>query len=229
MVEEYKERKQHLQNLCDRKIAEYEFIESIVTVNTLLENSHPVAAPVIALEVQLSKLDYENIAASFPLDFWRVQYGDNMIIPIIADIMHYFLRQFQVKELMTDVQIIQLAVKLMAQQPKLRIMELVFVFNQALQGAYGPTYQRIGIDTILGWLSKFYEESAAHLEATRINSKPDDSRGDQPWVVVEKKLKAYEQEQRAKKEITDKIWGIEKRLQHVKEEKVNILSQNQSK
>lgn len=229
MIEEYKDRKQHLQLVCDRKIEEYKFINSIVQVNTCIGNNQPNTAVVMQLEMELAKLDYDNIAASFPLDYWRVEYGENMIIPIISDLMLYFLRQFQVKEIITDVQVVQLAVKLLSQQPKLRIMELVFVLNGALQGEFGAKdgtshFQRIGIDTILGWLTKFYEQSAIHLEQKRINSKPQESRGAAPWVEQEKMLMKYEQEQRDKKAITDKVWQMETQKRKVEEHKEKVLS-----
>lgn len=233
MIEEYKDRKQHLQLVCDRKIEEYKFINTIVQVNTAIGNNQPNTAIVMQLEMELAKLDYDNIAASFPLDYWRVEYGENMIIPIISDLMLYFLRQFQVKEIITSVQVVQLAVKLLSQQPKLRIMELVFVLNGALQGEFGAKegtshFQRIGIDTILGWLTKFYEQSAIHLESKRINSKPEESRGSVPWEVLERQMKQYESEQRRKKEITEKVWGIEKRVREVQEYKDSLTDKNKA-
>lgn len=219
MIAEFKGKKEHLQLLCDRKIEEFKFIDSIVKVNTSIINSQPDTAGVMSMELKLASLDYENIAASFPLDYWRVEYGEQLIIPILCDTMSYFLRQFQVKEVLSDAQIMQLAIKLLSAQPKLRIMELVFVFNQALQGAYGPTYQRIGIDTILGWLTKFYEESAIHLENKIQNSKQDESRGSAPWEAEKKQMEKYAEEQRKKKTVTEQIWGFAKEKQ-VKEEQL---------
>jgi hypothetical protein len=125
------------------------------------------------------------------------------------------------------VQVLQLAIKLLSQQPKLRIMELVFVLNGALAGEFGAKegsshFQRIGIDTILGWLTRFYEQSSLHLEQRVTSLKQDESRGDAPWEVVERQMKAYQREQREKKDITEKVWGIEKRAKQIEEYKANL-------
>jgi hypothetical protein len=226
MVEEYKERKEALAKSCDRKVEEYKFLNSIVHINTLTLSNKVDPASMMAVEKELAGLNFESIAASFTLDYWRIQFGEQMIVPILCDVMSYFLRQFQVKEMLTDVQVMQLVIKLLAAQPKLRIMELVFVMREALAGNYGPTYQRIGIDTLLGWLSKFYEESAAHLECRVVNSKSTESRGESPWLVVEKQMKQYESEQREKKKIVDKIWKKEERQQEVQNFKDKTIADN---
>lgn len=213
MVAEYKERKDYLLKSCERKIAEYKFIDLVIEANTCLLKQEPNSALIISLEVELSKLNYENVAASFPIDFWRVQYGETMIIQVLSDVMFYFLSQFQVKEMLSQVQVVQLASKLLAAQPKLRIMELVFVLNNALRGDYGPTYQRIGIDMILEWLTKFYEGYADYLEGKRLGGKEEGSRGETPWVEMENQLKKYEQEQRDKKRVAESVWGFEKKVE----------------
>lgn len=224
MIEEYKDREEHLVLRRDRQVEEYKFMNSVVNINTLALKGEVSPAALMAVEKELAGLNFENIAASFTLDFWRTQYSENMIVPVLCDIMSYFLRQFQVKEMLTDIQIMQLVIKLLAAQPKLRIMELVFVLREALAGAYGPTYQRIGIDTLLGWLSKFYEESAAHLECRVVNAKQTESRGESPWLVIEKQMKQYESEQREKKKIVDKIWKKQERERTVADYKEQVLT-----
>lgn len=223
MIAEYKERKNNLQLSKERKVAEYSFINDIVSLNTLIQNNEVNTELVMKLESELAQLDFENIAASFPLDYWRVEFGEKFIVPIICDVVNYFLNQFQVKEMLTDVQIVQLSIRLLASQPRLRVMELVYVLKEALAGTYGPTYQRVGIDTIQGWLAKFYEQSAIHLETKRMNGKPEESRGSAPWVEQEKMLKKYEQEQRDKKAITDKVWHMESQNRKVEEHKEKVL------
>ncbi len=227
MVERYKDEKTTLQLNMERKVDEYKFINSVIQLNTELlaatkNGTSPNPASIMAVEKELAQLNYENIGASFPLDYWRTQYGEGMIVGIIADVMNYFLQQFQVKEKLSDIQIMQIALKLLAEQPLLRMRELVFVLNNALQGTYGPTYQRIGIDTILGWLSQFYDHSSGELESRRMNSRADESRGSTPWEVVERNMKKYEEEQRSKKLIVDKVWGIEKRQRQIDDYKESI-------
>lgn len=229
MVEEFKDRKEHLILRRDRQVEEYQFMNNIVALNTMMHENKTNPAAVIAVEREIAALDFENIAASFPLDHWRIQFGENMIVPILCDVVNYFLRQFEVKEMLTDLQIVQLVSKLLVAQPKLRIMELVFVLKEALNGTYGPTYQRIGIDTLLGWLGKFYESSAVHLETKRINTKPEESRGDAPWTVIEKQMKQYETEQREKKAIVDKVWQKESHNRKVEDYKKETLSTDKNK
>lgn len=224
MIEEFKERKEALAKSCDRKVEEYKFMNSIVNINTLALKGEVNPISLMEVEKELAGLNFESIASSFTLDYWRTQYSENMIVPVLCDIMSYFLRQFQVKEMLTDLQIMQLVIKLLAAQPKLRIMELVFVLREALAGTYGPTYQRIGIDTLLGWLSKFYEESAAHLECRVVNAKQTESRGESPWLVIEKQMRQYESEQREKKLIVDKIWKKEERERTVADYKEQVLT-----
>lgn len=224
MVERYQEEKHHLVMQKERKVKEFEMINAIIRVNTEAQNGNISPANIIAVEKELASLNYDSVGASFTIDYWRIQYGEKMIVPILCDIMDYFLRQFEVKEKLTDVQVVQLVMKLMASQPLLRIRELLFVLNRALAGGYGPTYQRVGIDTILGWLSKFYEESSAHLEQARINASNEESRGSEPWQQMDKKMKAYEDEQRAKKLVNDKVWKMEERRRQVEDYK-NSLSE----
>lgn len=211
MVEEYKERRLSLEKRRDRQIQEYTFIGNIANLNSITsdgKNLNP--ALMMQVEKEIAALDFDNVGASFTLDYWTGQFGE-MIVPIVCDVIHYFVKQFQVKEKLTDVEIFQLTTKIIVNQPRLRLMELVYVFREALAGKYGPTYQRIGIDSVLGWLSKFYEDSANHLEMRTVNSKQDESRGDRPWELLERKIKDYETEQRTKKQVVDKVWGIEKR------------------
>ncbi len=222
LVDEYRERNRALAQTRDRKVDEYNFIMQIINLNTLTQTGGINAGALMQVEQQIAALDYENLAASYSLQFWREQYGEQMIVQVLCDVMNYFLQQFQVKEMLNDVQIIQLASKLLSSQPKLRIRELVFVLNNAVQGKYGPTYQRIGIDTILQWLNRFYEDSAAHLENLRLNTKPEQARGAEPWHEIEKRLQRYETEQREKKRITEKVYGFEKRKNEIEEYKNNM-------
>lgn len=221
MVHEFTTRKELLLQRRDRQVEEYNFLHSIMNLNTQIQKneadprSDVNPSAIIAVEKELAGLNFETVGASFTLEYWRIQFGENMIVPVLCDVLHYFLRQFQVKEMLTGVQIMQLVIKLLAAQPKLRVMELVFVLNGALAGEFGDKdgtshFQRIGIDTLLGWLSRFYEQSASHLECKVVNSKPTESRGEAPWLEVEKRMKQYETEQREKKQIAEKIWGIEK-------------------
>lgn len=220
MVDEFKGRRDNLAKICDRKIAEFKFIGTIIAAND--PDIDKSLAAVGSVENMLASLDYDSCAASFTLDFWRKEYGENLITGIISDVIDYFLKQFQVKETLTDVQIMQLAIKLLHAQPYLRINELVFVLNNAICGKYGPTYQRIGIDTILTWLGRFYEDSAIYLESKSINTKPDEARGDAPWEVQARQLQAYETEQRKKFAINNRLLNEQKEKDKMKERQKEV-------
>lgn len=222
MLEEYKERKNALELSRDRKADEYRFINAIIQANTASGSGSISPAAVIGVERELAALNFETIGASFTLDYWRKSLSEGQLLAILGEILNYFLSQFQVKENLTDIQMGQIALKLMSSQPNLRIRELVYVLNSALKGEYGPTYQRIGIDTILGWLSKFYEQSAEYLELKVTNSRKEESRGESPWLEMDKKLKAYEKEQREKKVINDRVWQQEKRDLAVEKHKTEM-------
>jgi len=217
MVEEYKDRKASMELRRDRLVDEYVFINSIISVNTMLHEGKMNPSAIMQVEKEIGALTYETVAASYPIDYWRKQYGENMIVPVLCDVINYFLKQFQVKEMLSDVQIMQIATRLLAAQPLLRLRELVFVLNQALAGEYGPTYQRVGIDTILGWLNKYYESSAVYLETKMINGRKDESRGEVPWELMERKMKAYQDEQRQKKAQVEKVWGFAQRQRELED------------
>lgn len=236
LISEYTEKNNWLANIRDRQVKEYKFMHSIMEFNTNQIEDKVNPAQIIEIEKSLAELNYETVAASFCLEHWRVQFGESMIVPVLCDIMSYFLNQFEVKEKLSDAQIMQLACKLLAAQPKLRVMELVFVLQKALAGDYGPTYQRIGIDTLLTWLKKFYEDSAIYLENKVANGRMHESRGEVPWEKVARDLKAYEDEQRKKKMIVDKVWNTakqvrekEERLEQVKQYKDQVLNDGESK
>lgn len=224
IADDYRQRRQHLQQRQQQQVAEYKFMHSLLQLNTLALHRQTDPALVMQVEQQLAALNYHTVLQSFTLQHWRTQFGESFILPVLADVLNYFLCQFTVKHNLTDLQIAQLVSKLLAQQPHLRIMELVYVLNQALAGTYGPTYQHIGIDTLLGWLTQYYSHSAAHLEHHTINHKPEEARGLQPWRMAEQQLKQYEQQQRQKKAIAERVWQHEARAREVQQYKDQILN-----
>ncbi len=224
LIAEFKGRKQQLLDIKERKLKEYEFIFGIINLNTQMNEGklNPTAA--MQIEKQLSEITFEQAMQSQTISYWQKEFGDGFIIPTICDLLNYFLRQFTVKEMLDGNGIMMLASKLIVSQPHLRIKELVMCLNKALKGDFGPTYQRIGMDTIMQWLTKFYEGTSTDLECRNVNNKPDESRGEQPWLEVEKKLERYREEQESKKNISEKIWGIEKRKREVEEHKEKVLA-----
>lgn len=222
LQQRYHDDKAALELQTERKIHELETMFVVVEANTAMVQGQVNSPAVIAVEKELAALTYTNLGASYSIRFWCTQFGEQKIMALLSDMLFYFLTQFTVKETLTGTQVMQLVARLISAQPELKIRELLFVLNRALNGGYGPTYSRIGIDTILGWLSQFYHDSAAHLEAERLNYKPESTRGTAPWQAVEKRLKDYETQQREKKRIAEKVWGIEKHRQQVKEYKEGL-------
>jgi len=218
MVGEYKKQNENLQKQRDLKVAEYGLMWGIFELNRSMRPRASEEAeqrrresftpyPLVELERRLADLNYESVGESFTLAFWRAQFGDNYILQVLSEVISYFLYQFEVKEKLTDEQVMQFVAKLLAHHTTLRIKELVFVLNNALCGKYGPHYQRIGIDTILGWLNAFYEDSTAYLEGQLSQMKKESTQGSYPWLEMEKSINRYADEQRAKKRVHDRIWG----------------------
>lgn len=216
MIVEYKERKAALILVKDTKVSEYAFINQIVQANTQLNNGNPSPDLIMKIESEISALTFEDSMKSMSIAYWQKEFGNAFVLPIVCDLLNYFLRQFTVKEMLDGNQIMQLSLKLISSNPDLRIKELTMCLNNALLGKYGPTYQRIGIETILEWLSKFYNQSSIELESKVLNSK-EEGRGEQPWLAEDRKIKKYEDEQRQKKAVVDKVWGIEKRKSEVQD------------
>lgn len=226
LMEELNDRYTHLQKLRDLQITEYDFMLRLVQANSAQLQGQMALSLTLTLEQQLAALGYDNAGTSLTLKYWRSQLGERQLIILLCDIINYFLYQFEVKEKPTEVQIMQLSCKLLAAQPHLRILELVFVLQQALHGHFGQTYARIGLDTLLGWLNKFYHHSADYLEGKMANNKTHESRGTQPWVEEEKNLARYRNQQLEKKRICDTVWQQAKELEQKTQQLAAYKSQH---
>ena len=207
LLDEYNEKYEHLQKLRDRKIKEYNFMLLVVGANVRQQQMLVDMDATIELEQQLAALSFDNVGASYTLQNWRSNIGEKQLIVILCEVMNYFIYQFEIKSKLTEQQILHLSIRLISAQPHLRILELVFVLQRALNGDYGQTYNHIGIDTILGWLNRFYHESADYTEGRIQNMRIDEARGTQPWLEEEKRLVKYRDGQLEKKRINDAIWG----------------------
>jgi hypothetical protein len=233
---QYEERVMALENSSKRKLEEYKLMYGFVEANKLNEDKTDLANPtaIAWVEGEVAKIDLEACFYSLTLRQWNNETPANFGAAL-SDIMNYFFRQFEVKEKLTSTQVLQLSIKLLAAQPNLKLKELMYVLNSALQGKYGPTYQRVGIDSILQWLNAYYEESAGWLESLKVNGKQEESRGETPWEVEEKRLKKYEDEQRQKQRIVQRVWGEEKKAQEdtARKEQIeaykNSLTENEKK
>lgn len=225
LVDEFKERKSQLLRIKEMRLNEYKFITHFIDLNTQMNEERVSPASLIALEKAISEISLLDSMRSNTIGYWQKEFGDGFIVPVLCDLLNYFLRQFTVKEKLDGNQIMQLACRLIVAQPNLRIKELVLCLNNALRGEYGPTYQRVGIESIMEWLSKYYEQSAKELESKKSQEKPDESRGEYPWTQLEKQMQRYREEQERKKEISDKVWGNEKRKREVDEYKEKILTE----
>ncbi len=228
LVEEFTGRKEQLLRIKDMQVNEYRFMSSIISLNTQMNEGKVSPAAIMQLQADMDAIDYDSAMKSLTIRQWRKIHGDNMILPLISDILNYFLRQFTVKEKLTGNQIMQLAARLISSQPDLRVKELVLILNNALNGTYGPTYQRLGIESVMEWMTKYYDAASQALESKQVNNTQQESRGSQPWLEMERKLEAYKKEQMAKKEISDKIWKAEKHARNVQEFKDKVMSHGQS-
>lgn len=227
LAAEFAEKQELLINSAERKIAEYEFIGRIIEANS---NEYAGAVNpqlLMQIEIRCAGLNYDNVCASYQLSYWQRQYGEHIIMPVLCDVISYFLRQFQVKENLSDNQVMLMATKLLALHPQLRLMELIFVLTNALNGVYGPTYQRIGIDTILVWLQQFFKDASQHLETKMSSKQPDENRGEMPWHLIEQRAKQYQEEINRKAEANSKAFAAEKRKREIEEE-LNRINHTQN-
>lgn len=192
----------------ENQVREVELMKSITRANFQVLRGHQCPELLLDIIEQLAELNYPNVGASFDLDFWCRQYGREGFAPIFSDIIQYFIRQLEVTENLTDEGLAYLAHTLLANLPQLKIKELLFVLNKAVNGEYEATGNRVGVDTVLGWLSQYYHESATHLQATLYNytpENPDDTRRQQ--------LQHYETQQREKQRLVDEVWERERKGQ----------------
>src|SRR5690606_19458904 len=129
--------------------------------------------PAIIAEAQMaiSEITFENSMKSRTIGQWSAEFG-NKTIPIVADIIHYFIRLFNVKETLNDAQMIMCATKLLKEYPNVRIKELVQCLSKATTGDYGSTYQRIGINNVFEWLNEYYKQQDDFIVSEHLKNKP---------------------------------------------------------
>lgn len=217
LIAEFRHRDQSLRAYAEMKCVELEMLAGIVALNSANNEGKVDPMMIMKVEKELAGISYLQALNSMTLRGWQVELGDARFFGLLCDVLHHFLRQFQVKEMMSGNQIMTLASRLAVVNSQLKVKELIMVLSGALEGKYGVSdsgshFQRIGIDTVLGWISKFYEESAAALEVEYAKQKPESSQGDPSvWVIPERKLQAYKQDQQAKKAIVDQVWQKENR------------------
>lgn len=216
LEEEFNERALRVKSDLKRKEFEFTFFSEIIEANTAKANGSINIAKIALIEKRIANITFLAAFESISLKEWIKYYGESKIIPVVCDILSYFLNQITVKEAITGQQLVQLVVRLCAAYPHVKIVELIFVFNKVLIGEY-EHYQRIGIDTILGWISRYYEESSTYMEALHINNRQGESRGEAPWIAVERNLQRYREEQERKKEISQSIWKKERDFQNERE------------
>lgn len=211
MVAEYRDRKKGFELIRDTKIAEYKIIGQIVEMNTQLNEERVNPDAMLELTSVISSISYEEAMQSFSIGYWEREFGKSFVLPVICDIVNYFVRQFVVKETLTGIQIMQYASIILTQMPSLRVKELVLLLRNALSGEYGSHWQRIGIDTLLQWQNEYFDKSSAILEGIAVGNK--ESRGEQPWLIQDRiasdKLDKFKKEQLAKKQISEKVWKID--------------------
>lgn len=205
LKEEFNDRSLKLKNSLKQKEFEYSFFAEIIEVNTANRSGNVAANLVAAVEKRIGDIDYLSAYESHTVSQWKYYYGEAKIIPVICDIVSYFLNRMSAKEFLSGGQLMAMVVGLVSAYPQLKIVELIFIMNKAMIGHYGH-FQRIGVDVILGWITQYYDESSAYMEAHRISEKKGESRGESPWLVYERKFDRYRDEQLRKKEIVDSVW-----------------------
>lgn len=63
---------------------------------------------------------------------------------------------------------LQLAAELFVEEyPKIRLTEVDLIFRSAAKGAYGPTYEKISMERIMGWAKAYFEARQKWLSANQ--------------------------------------------------------------
>jgi hypothetical protein len=219
MIAEFRERENMMLAIVEVKLSEYEIISAIVNMNTEMNSGNPTPESMLRVAEFLSQINFDSAMRSMPLRIWEAELGKQFLLPVICDIVNYFIRQFKVKESVSGAEIMQYSIDLMFRNPELRIKELIMIFRDALSGKFGSTFQRIGIDTLYEWESKYFERAANHLESKVSSEKIGESRGQIAVDPMDERIKRYAEEVGKKKAISDHFWKREERRKELLENK----------
>jgi len=199
----HEKEKAELTAVANWKYQELKNLLAIANLNKSITNQNPDNTAILAVTEYLVSLDTQNALKSRPIRLWRAEFGDSRFISMLVQILLYFFRQFTVKENLTEVQLMQLAMQIVAGRPNMRMKELLLMLRRASEGRYGSTYQRIGIDTFNQWCILFEQEITMQIEVDNTAANPSEKRPATAWEEQASKQRAYEVVNRAKKEFWD--------------------------
>lgn len=201
LLTEFKGRKEQLIRIAATKEAEYNIMWNIVTINNSILNGTPETATILSIQEILSDLTLSKARTSMTLAFWSTNLG-TLATSIVSDILLYFLRQINVKQSLTDIQILTCSVKIIKEYRTLRFIELLHCLNMGVSNHFGNSYQYIGVETIMEWIHKYLELQDADIVAYNTRYRGENRiRVEDIVSPEEKKLEAYKNEMMAKIDI----------------------------
>lgn len=196
----------------ENKCKELEKMAEIVKLNSsILANKQNPAIKVdntalLSVTEYLTSLNSQNALQSLPIAKWRAEFGDARFVDFMRDMLYYFLSQFNVKENLTEVQLTQLTMQIVTAMPNTRMKELLLILRNATEGKYGSTYQRIGVDTVFGWVNQYHIQASIEHEAAVMAENPTEKQGAAPWIQKDRELEQYKQDAAAKADINQKAF-----------------------
>lgn len=168
---------------------DFNAILGIMTAYVIVHTNAPDKRAVIAAEIEIGAINLDNCTHSLQIGEIKAALGQVKAIESLCAITGYFLQQLNLKDNMSEVQLMQYCTRLLHLMPYLKLREYLLALSTGIKS--GGLYSRIDASTIDTWIAKFYELQSIHNDKT--NTTPEGSRGIEPWRDLEKRMELYDQ------------------------------------
>jgi hypothetical protein len=172
-------------------------LKAILSLSIIGSDNVPIDAKIVEIgrfTQELALLSVESSQQGCTIAQWQKFVGGNNLIGVVSEFVHYFSSQLNIKYHLNDLQKVQVATAIVANNPHLRLRELMLILNNGITGKYGPNYSSIDINTISQWIGLHYEQVAIHYETINTGTSPEGSRGVADWDIAERKMKLYQKD-----------------------------------
>lgn len=186
LIEEFKSRKAHLQLLADKKIEEYGVMNLICGINTVSKDNKPNLRDIKDMESILSIIDLQTARNSYSLSFWEKE--NQNFIQILCEIIFYFQRKMNMKEKLSQEQIVMLSCSIINNYPALRFYELLHVFHLMIMGKLVKVYSYLSTETIFEAIDAYLTMQSNDIEVCYSRDKKTESRGVDLALVEKRRI-----------------------------------------
>lgn len=186
LIEEFKSRKAHLQLLADKKIEEYGVMNLICGINTVSKDNKPNLRDIKDMESILSIIDLQKARNSYSLSFWEKE--NQNFIQILCEIIFYFQRKMNMKEKLSQEQIVMLSCSIINNYPALRFYELLHVFHLMIMGKLVKVYSYLSTETIFEAIDAYLTMQSNDIEVCYSRDKKTESRGVDLALVEKRRI-----------------------------------------